>query len=120
MPGRVLSAKDIQKLGARDAWEVIKRTGLYSTRETEHGDAQRIWRRGRGSIVLDESPLVVVDGVLMEDFRVLQDIDVRVIDFIRLLNSVEGTYHFGAPGGAGAILVHTRRALDDKRETGTD
>ena len=116
MPGRVINAKEIQKLGARDAWDVIKRTGMYSTRETEHGKAQKVWRRGRGSIVLDESPLVVVDGVIMEDFRVLQEIDVRNIELIRLLNSVEGTHFYGAPGGAGAIVIQTRRSNDPIRD----
>ena len=119
MPGRVIRAREIQKLGARDAWEVIKRVGVYSTRETEHGKAQKVWRRGRGSIMLDEAPLVVVDGVLMEDFRVLQEIDVRNIELIRLLNSVEGTHFYGAPGGAGAIIIQTRHTSDQVRDIRT-
>jgi hypothetical protein len=115
LPGRVLMAEDIEKLGVRNAWEVLKRVGLYTTQESQRGVAKRLWRRGRGSIVLDESPLIVVDGAKLDDPEVLQHIDVRTIELMRLLNSVEGTHFYGALGGGGAILIETRHTIAPER-----
>jgi outer membrane cobalamin receptor len=109
-PGeKLILADEISKSGARNAWEAIKRTPTFlSTMENGRGEPTRLWRRGRGSIVLRETPVVVVDGVIASDLSALSSIPAEQIAWIRVLTGAAGTARFGSQGGAGAIMIQTR------------
>ena len=74
-----------------------------------------MWYRGRGSILLDETPLVAIDGVPQTDFHILGTLLANAIDNIRILSASEGTVLYGIRAGGGAILIQTRtEALEPK------
>ena len=109
-PGeKLILADEISRTGARNAWEAIKRTPTFlSTMENGRGEPTRLWRRGRGSILLRETPIVVVDGVIASDLATLSSIPAEQIAWIRVLTGSAGTARFGTQGGGGAIMIQTR------------
>ncbi len=108
-PGRLITADEIEKSGATDAWEVLRKTGTYlSFRESYSGAPVRMTRRGRSSIYLDDTPVVIVDGVRLIDFRALQQIRAQAISTVRILTGVEATAWHGNSAGGGAIVIETK------------
>jgi outer membrane cobalamin receptor len=109
-PGeKLILADEISRTGARNAWEAIKRTSTFlSTMENNRGEPTRLWRRGRGSIMLRETPVIVVDGIVASDLTALASIPAEQIAWIRVLTGAAGTARFGSQGGAGAIMIQTR------------
>jgi len=106
--GHLIDSKAIIASGGQTAWEVLQRTSFVRTREDRDGRPAKIWQRGHGTILLDDSPMVAVDGVPQSDFRVLGQILATNIDNIRVLNATEGAYVYGIRAGCGAILIETR------------
>jgi len=108
-PGeKLILADEIARTGARNAWEAIKRTPTFlTTMESSNGTPTRMWRRGRGSVLLREAPLVVIDGVISTDIGILVSIPAEQIAYIRVLTGAASTARFGTQGGAGAVMVQT-------------
>lgn len=113
---RFVTAAEIQKSGARSAWDALRATlpGL-SLRETRVGTPIGIGRRGRSSIYLSSAPIVLVDFVRVSDVGVLRDIDAKDVLSIELVNGIDATTYFGTNAGSGAILVRTKGAALEKR-----
>lgn len=113
--GRVISAAEIEKTGARNAWEALRRSGTH-LRMTEgaRGEPGTVRKRGAGSIVLSNAPTVVLDGVLLVDFRSLVEVPARIIEEIRILNGIDGTARYGTGSANGVIVVTTRSSLDQE------
>jgi len=109
-PGTFLiTAEQIQKSGATTAWQVLKqRAPMLTLREDRNGRPQSMGRRGRSSFVLDEAPIVMVDGVRVPDFHALETIDARSINSIVIYDGVEGTTYYGT-GAAGGVIVITSK-----------
>src|SRR5947207_14222445 len=80
-PGvQVITAEQIARSGASTAWDVLKREAPTLTlRDTRGGRPGSAGRRGRSSIVLQDAPLVVLDGVRLTDFRALDGIPAATI-----------------------------------------
>ncbi len=112
--GKLITAEQIHESGARDAWEALQRAGTHLTlKEGRNGDPVRMTHRGRSSIVLDDSPLVVVDGVPAGDIQYLRLVPAHHISGIRVLGGVAGTKYHGARAGGGVILIHTRTGPEE-------
>lgn len=111
-PGeRLILADEIVKTGAVNAWEAIQRTPTFlSTTQNNRGEPTRVWRRGRGSVVLKETPAVIIDGVAASDISVLTSIAATRIAWIRVLTASAATSRYGTSAGAGAIIVQTKGA----------
>jgi outer membrane cobalamin receptor len=77
--------------------------------ENRNGQPSRLGRRGRASIILQDSPLVFLDGVRMEDFRVLADLPAATLQDIWVLNGIDGTTYYGTDAVAGVVLVRTKK-----------
>jgi outer membrane receptor for ferrienterochelin and colicin len=108
-----LTARDIKDSGARNAWEALRRLGGVRLEESPDGSPQRIRpTRGNMSMVLDDSPVVLLDGARLLDYDVLLSVPARQIDSIELLNGVEGTLRHGSGAGGGAIVIRTRVEAD--------
>ncbi len=72
----VITAEAIERSGATDAWEVLKRLST-TARATESYDGQpeRLHpRRGHGSLYLRDDPMVYINGVPLCDIRALRQI----------------------------------------------
>lgn len=115
-PGRLISAETMERSGARNAWEVIERSSFVSTQESAQRGAGRMWVRGHSSIYLDDTPLVLVDGIPQADWHVLTSIPVETIKDIRVLNGPDATQLFGTHAGGGAILVRIRTTAWDAKQ----
>jgi outer membrane cobalamin receptor len=111
-PGQqVITAEAIRESGANTAWDVIQRAAPnIQVRETKYGEPARMWRRGRSSILLNDAPLLFLDGVKVGDFRALDLIPAQTIDHIEILTGIEGTTYYGTNAVGGVILVHTKRS----------
>ena len=107
-PGEQLILHDeIIKSGAVDAWEAVRRLSHMTTSTTASGGPSRMYRRGHGSIVIRETPMVVVDGIQATDLQILTQVRADQIAWIRILTGAAGTTRYGAGGGAGAVIVQT-------------
>jgi outer membrane cobalamin receptor len=107
--GRVITAEQIRKSGATNAWDALRRVGTHLTmRETSNGQPARLMNRGPSSILLSSDPLVVIDGVRMIDFRTLDQVPAQIISSIRILAGHEGTTRYGTGAGNGVIVVETK------------
>jgi outer membrane receptor protein involved in Fe transport len=65
-------------------------------------------RRGRSSFVLNDAPLLFVDGVQLPDFRNLQSIPATQLASIEILDGVDGTTYYGTGAEGGVILIRTK------------
>lgn len=107
--GKLITAEEIQRSGAADAWEVLQRRGTHLIlRETRTGEPGRIWRRGQTTIILRDDPLIVVDGTRLFDVRVLRQVKAHAIYSIRILDGIHGAAEYGSNAANGAIVVTTR------------
>lgn len=105
---RTLTADEIAESGARDAWEAVRHTAGLALTEGQGGRPSGMSSRGRSSFHLDDTPIVVVDGMRIGDFRILRDIPAHTIFTIEVLNGVQGTLKYGTGSGGGAVVVTTR------------
>ena len=107
-PGEQLILHDqIVESGAQDAWEAVRRLSHMTTSTTTAGEPSRMYRRGRSSLVIRETPVVVVDGVQATDIQILTQVRADQIAWMRILTGAASTTRYGARGGAGAVIVQT-------------
>lgn len=105
---RVVTADEIRESGVRNAWDALRLVGRFRLRENHRGEPVLITpTRGRGSLLLDESPLVFLDGVRLADYAVLRQVRANNIEQIEYLNASEGTIRMGTGAVSGAILIST-------------
>ncbi len=105
----VITRADISRMQARTAWEAVKRRvpGLTYV-ENSAGEPTRIWRHGQATILLNDTPLLFVDGVRVADIRALGDIPASEIEAIRVRTGLNSSAEFGTNSAGGVILVETR------------
>jgi len=65
-------------------------------------------RRGRSSIILNDAPVVMVDGVRLSDFRNLDQIPANTIDHIVVMRGIDATTYYGTNAGGGVVLIVTK------------
>ncbi|GHV47929.1 SusC/RagA family TonB-linked outer membrane protein [Bacteroidia bacterium] len=109
--GSIASAKaeDILKVQSFSALDGLKGkasgVNIFSN-SGQPGAAIRVLIRGVSTINASTDPLYVVDGVVMEDFRLLNPND---IENIEVLKDASSSAIYGARGANGVILVTTKR-----------
>lgn len=105
----LISEEMIARSGGQTAWEVLKKEAPQLTYgERRDGQPTKLGRRGRSSLLLNEAPLVFVDGVQLVDFRRLQDLPASTLQSIEILNGLDGTTYYGSNAVSGVILIRTR------------
>lgn len=109
-PGeQIITAEAIAESGANTAWDVLKYAAPHlKFREDRNGQPSRMWRRGQASMVLNESPMVILDGIRVPDFRTLDQIPASTIQQISILTGIEGTTYYGTNAMGGVILIRTK------------
>ena len=109
-PGTFLiTAEQIEKSGANTAWQVLKQHApMLTMREDRNGHPVSIGRRGRSSLVLDEAPVILLDGVRVPDFHALDMIEAQSILLILIYDGVEGTTYYGTDAVSGVVLIKTK------------
>lgn len=107
--GQVVTEEEIAKSGARTAWEVLQLTVHNITfSETSRGQPTRITRRGRSSVVLDDGPRILMDGVSLTDYTVLARMPAADLRSIEVLSAIEATTLYGTNHSGGVIRIHTK------------
>ena|SRR5437660_1151600 len=105
----VITEAQIERSGARTAWEALKRLApQFTFRENRNGQPSTLERRGRTSILLNDAPLVFMDGAELPDFRSLNQIPASTLFSIEILNGIEGTSYYGSNAVSGVILLRTK------------
>ena len=109
-PGTFLiTAEQIEKSGARTAWQVLKQSApMLQTTDDRNGRPAKLGRRGHDSFLLDDAPMIMLDGIHVADFRALDDIDAQSIFSIYIYDGVEGTTYYGTNSGSGVIVIKTK------------
>lgn len=87
---------------------------IFSNSSQPGAYGNRVIIRGVGTINSSSSPLYVVDGVVMEDFQLLNPND---IESIEVLKDASSAAIYGARGANGVIMVTTKRGSKDGRKT---
>jgi len=106
---RVISADLIEKSGARTAWEALQRTVPFFTfNDNNRGGTSRIEHRGRSSIVLRDQPIILIDGIELNDFGSLTSMPASDIDEIEVLTGIDATTYYGTGASKGVIRIRTR------------
>lgn len=76
--------------------------------ERRNGQPSKLERRGTSSFVLNDAPLVFVDGVQLLDFQRLQTIPASTLHSVEILNGVDGTTYYGSNAVGGVIVITTK------------
>ncbi len=87
---------------------------IYSNSSQPGAYANRVVIRGTNTINSSSNPLYVVDGVVMQDFHLLNPND---IERIEVLKDASSAAIYGARGANGVILVTTKRGNKDGSKT---
>ena len=105
---RVISADAIERSGARTAWEALQRTVPFFTfNDNNRGGTSRIEHRGRSSIVLRDQPIILIDGVELNDFGSLISMPASDIAEIEVLSGIDATTYYGTGASKGVIRIRT-------------
>ena len=109
-PGTFLITEEqIEKSGAHTAWQVLKQDApMLTLREDASGRPASMGRRGRSSFLLDEAPMIMLDGVRVADFHALQTMDAQSIFSILIYDGVEGTTYYGTGAVSGVIVITSK------------
>jgi outer membrane cobalamin receptor len=105
----VITEEMIAKSGGQNAWEVLRREAPQITfSENRNGQATAMTRRGRSSFVLNDSPMVIIDGTRNQDIKALQSLPASVLMSIEVLTGIEGTTYYGTDAVGGVIIIKTK------------
>lgn len=112
--GRTVEAEEIERSSVRTAWDALQLLGAFLRLE-EDKDQQpaRMTSRGRSSILLDSQPRVVLDGVRLVEYTVLEGMSAHLLERIEFLTGPQATIRYGTNAGNGVILITTRTARED-------
>ncbi len=111
----IITGEQIQKSTATNVWDLLRaRAYKYDFKEDRNGVPSTIQtRHGRSSVALRDSdtPLVLVDGARLTDFRFLRQMTTDSIDMIEMMNGITGTVAQGTNASAGVIVIHTKGTI---------
>jgi len=106
---RIVTAEAIEQSGARTAWEALQRTVPFFTfKDGNRGQPGAIEHRGRSSIVLHDQPMIIMDGVELNDFMPLGTIPASDILEIEVLTGIDATTYYGTGATKGVIRIRTK------------
>lgn len=103
-----ITRADIERTGAVNGWDALKRSGSYLTLGERRSGEIRASGRGRSSFLLSGQLLLIVDEVAMNDLNILRDIPADNIEWMRILSGAEATPTYGTPASNGVLVVRTR------------
>jgi outer membrane receptor protein involved in Fe transport len=108
---RIVTAEAIEQTGARTGWEALQRTVPFFTfKDNNRGGTSRIEHRGRSSITLRDQPMIVMDGVELNDYTTLVAMPASDIEQIEVLSGIDATTYYGTGATKGVIRITTKSA----------
>lgn len=88
--GGVLTAEQMQRTGAQNAWEILVRSGIQPHVLDDRAGASAVSARGERTS-RPGGALLVVDGMPVQDLGVLREMPVEVLERIRVLDHLSDT-----------------------------
>ncbi len=86
--------------------------GLNTRSSSDPQQSLEMLIRGKHSISLDNNPLFVVDGIIMNAINTIQDLEMVVnpndVDRIEILKDAYSTNRYGSRGANGVIVITTK------------
>jgi outer membrane cobalamin receptor len=106
---RIITQRAIERSGARTAWDALRRTvTFYWFDDGRSGQPRRVDHRGQSSILLQDQPIILVDGVQLNDFSVLGGIPAEDLFEIEVLSGIDATTYYGTNATKGVIRIWTK------------
>lgn len=106
---RIINADAIEKTGARTAWEALQRTvPFFEFTDGNNGKAGHVEHRGRSSIMLQDQPMIIMDGVELNDYASLVVMPAADIAQIEVLTGIDATTYYGTGATKGVIRITTK------------
>jgi outer membrane cobalamin receptor len=106
---RVISDVVIERSGARTVWEALQRTVPFFTfKDNNRGGTSGIEHRGRSSILLRDQPMILMDGVELNDFTTLTSVPASDVLKIEVLTGIDATTYYGTGASKGVIRIWTK------------
>lgn len=106
-PG-VVTREEIQASGARTVWEALRLTVALHVEDDLAGNPARLRHRGYNSILGPETPLLVVDGAIVRDYRHLDEVPARDLVSIHVRSPSYAAARYGSLARAGVVELNTR------------
>lgn len=113
---RVITSDQIAQMQVSTAWDVVERSGAVDMSEAVDGRSAEIHsRQGTNSISLvsADEPMLIVDGVRIDDPRVLHTISAVSIERMRIMGAIQGTIKEGTNATGGVIEITTKTSPND-------
>lgn len=113
--GLLYTAADIAKMQVSTAWDVVERSGRMNLEVSPDGRSAAIRnRQGKTSILLPSAdmPVLIVDGVRLDDPRVLRGINAGSIERLRMIDGAHATLTQGTNSTGGLIDITTKATPD--------
>ena len=111
--GKFVTGAEIDAMHAVSMIEVIRRVAptMVMGAPEEAGAVTRLTSRGNNSIVSASVPIVVIDGMRLEDgARALSNIRPSQVESLEILPGAAGGWEYGSSGSGGVIKVTTGRS----------
>ncbi len=105
-----ITREEIAKSHARNGWEALRRNARHLTLIEGRGPAEGqvgVQHRGPDSLFLNDSLVLVIDGVLTTEMVRLRQMPASVIESIRIMPARDAVLLYGSDAGGGAIVVTT-------------
>jgi len=107
----IYTADDIAKMQVSNAWDVVAWSGEMNMSEATDGSSAVIRnRQGHSSLLFSSAdmPLLIVDGVRVEDPRLLQRIPALTIQELSITDGLHSTITVGTGSSGGVINIVTK------------
>lgn len=105
--GRLITRNEIAALNVATVWDVLRRTAGIHAEADRHGRPADLVLRGRGSIQLEDFPILILDGARVDDLYILESISTEDVDWIRILSGPAATTFYGTNAASGVIIIKT-------------
>ncbi len=106
----VITADQIAHMNVTTAFDVLRRRVPQLNFHTDrNGQNIQASRHGSGSMVLNDSPMLIVNGARMTDLDALAQIPAGSVDSITVMTGISGTTYYGTDATGGVIILRTKQ-----------
>lgn len=98
-----ISGDELRRSGQTDLWRALQGRIPGLTITTGRFGESEVSIRGQNSLTLPQTPLFIVDGVVVES---LDFVNIYDVDYVEVLKEAS---IYGSRGANGAIIVHTKK-----------
>ena len=106
--GDLVTREEIDRAAAQTVWDVLRCCTTLRLIEDRAGNPAGIEHRGRNSMFLEETPLIIIDGIRTSELSTLDFMLAKDLLAIRVLSGAEAGFRYGSGADNGVIEIYTR------------